>query len=229
MPKLKDAQNSDLSGYEPVMLSPTGSLPPMTEFQPKYNPYIRCPLPPISVTPDSLRQYYVGGQVPQFRVLTPTNNTSSGGTNTTNITQNIISSTTSGGGTSSSLTAKSISISTAVLNPFGIFFGSLGLSKSFQLISVAASSPCRIEIYGSLSAQTLDAGRAIDSAPIPGTQQDLITDLILDTIPYQWSWQNRIGANTEVPQNPAAYITVTNIDTISEAITVSLVYVPIES
>lgn len=229
MATLREAQQTDLSNYEPVAPKAMNALPPMTDFQPVYNPYIRCPLPPISVTPDSLRQYYVGGQVPQFRVLTPTNNNNGGGSTTT-ITNNITSTAASSSSTTStSIAAKTISLNTAVLNPGDVYFGSLSVSRSFQLLSISTSSPCRIEIYGSAIAQNLDAGRNLDEAPIPGTQQDLITDVVLDTNPYQWSWQNRIGHNSDNPQNAVAYITVTNIDVISEAITITLIYAPLEN
>lgn len=234
MASLKQAQNTDLTGYEPVAPRAIGALPPMMDFQPVYNPYIRCPLPPISVTPDSLRQYYVGGQVPQFRVLTPpnTSNGGSGNGSSTTVIQTAVSTTTSSSGgtsTSTSIVAKSISLTTAILNPNDIYFGSISTSKSFQLLNISSSSPCRIEIYGSNIAQTLDAGRGLDVAPTPGTQQDLITDIVLDTAPYQWSWQNRVGHNADNPQNGVAYVTVTNIDAISEAITITLIYVPLES
>lgn len=228
MPSLTQAQQTDLSGYEPVEPKGQKAMPPMVDFQPVYNPYIRCPLPPISVTPDSLRQYYVGGQVPQFRVLTPPN--TSNNTSTTVVkTVSGTTSTTSTGNTETTVAVKSISLKTIVLNPNNTFLGSISISKSFQLINVSASSPCRIQLYGTASAQIQDAGRGLDSAPTPGTQQNLITDVVLDTAPYQWSFQNRVGANTDNPQNAVAYMTVTNTDIISEAITVTLVYVPIET
>lgn len=230
MPSLKESQNTDLSNYESVeqKAAPIAFPPFHNDLQPVYNPYIRCPLPPISVTPDSLRQYYVNGQVPQFRVLTPPN--TSNNTSTTIVkTVSGTTSTTSTGTTPSNIAVKSISLVTAVLNPNNTFLGSISISKSFQLINVSASSPCRIQLYGTASAQTQDAGRGLDAAPTPGTQQNLITDVVLDTIPYQWSFQNRVGANADSPQNATAYMTVTNVDVLSEAITITLFYVPLET
>jgi hypothetical protein len=38
---------------------------------PTVNPLLRSPLPPIFVSPDSLRQFFAGGSVPQIRMIPP--------------------------------------------------------------------------------------------------------------------------------------------------------------
>jgi hypothetical protein len=234
MPTITDSLSADTSRYQSVEIPVGGTnLPPLNEGQPTINPYLRCPLPPISVTPDSLRQYYVGGQIPQFRILTPPNSIlgSGGGT----IIKQTFAATTVGTGTigpapapSTGLVATSVSLTTPVLNNGDVYLGTIPISKSFQLLNVTANGQCRIEIYGTPLVQTQDAGRGIDVAPLPGTTQNLITDVVLDTVPYQWSWQNRIGSNADSPQNVAAYITITNIGVVSLALTITLVYIPLE-
>jgi hypothetical protein len=61
-----------MTGYSPV----TPAVPisgPFTSpiFPPGPNPFLRCPLPPVVVTPDSLRQFYRDGMIPQSRIITP--------------------------------------------------------------------------------------------------------------------------------------------------------------
>lgn len=63
-------------GYRPSSM-PLGqmALPPASTFAPPVGPamnmFLRCPLPPIVVYPDSLRQYERHGAVPQMRVPAP--------------------------------------------------------------------------------------------------------------------------------------------------------------
>jgi len=228
------AASQNLEGYEPVEKPLVGvGLPPQVEGQPTINPFLRCPMPPVGITPDSLRQYYVKGQVPQFRILTPAKRQTAG-SGSTNISTTLTATTTAtGGGTVAppvnNTAAVNVSLTTAALNPNVMFLGSVAISKSFQLLGISANVACRIEIYGSQIDQLNDVSRQLDISPFPGTQQNLITDLALDSPPYQWSWQNRVGANSENPQNGTAYITVTNLSGASAAITVSLTYVPLES
>jgi hypothetical protein len=231
MATLKESLAADLTGYTPVQVEPTLAKyhPPMEpDLQPKFNPMLRCPLPPVSVTPDSLRQFYLGGVVPQMRVFTPPNSLpGSGGTVIQNTT---IQTTTSGSSSSStsSIASKQASITTSVLNPNDVFSGSLLVSKSFQLLQVTASSTCRIQLYGTAMAQSIDLGRALDAAPAAGVFQNIISDVALDTAPYQWPYQNRIGANGDSPQTSLVYISITNLDIVSDVITVTISYVPLE-
>jgi hypothetical protein len=229
MATLKESLAADLTGYMPVA-RPTAFQPPVElELQPRLNTMLRCPIPPVAVTPDSLRQFYQGGVIPQMRVLTPPSAVAgSGGTfiQNTTVTTSVASSSSS---SSTKLSATQTSITTATLNPGDQFTGSILLAKSFQLLQVTANSPCRVQLYGTALAQTLDSGRALDAAPNAGVFQNIISDIALDTIPYQWPYQNRSGANGDSPQTTLIYITVTNLDVTSDAITVTIQYVPLES
>jgi hypothetical protein len=80
-----------------------------------------------------------------------------------------------------------------------------------------------------VQAQLQDAARGLDVPPPAGTLQSLITDVALDTYPYQWNFQNRTGANTEEPQNAFTYVTITNLDATSDVITLTIQYVPLEA
>jgi hypothetical protein len=84
-------------------------------------------------------------------------------------------------------------------------------------------------MYGTALAQTIDGARPADTAPPFEVTQGLITDVIFDTAPFQWNWQNRIGANADNPQTKTVYVSVIN-NTASGvgASTVSLTYLPLE-
>lgn len=227
MSTIKQAVKSDLTKYESMEKSagnPTGK-PGFVDLQPVLNTFLRSPLPPIStVSPDSLRQFYLGGQVPQMRLLTPPSNNGAGGTVIEN--NNIsVSSSSGGGSTTFSNPAESVSVTTNVLAPGAQFISSIQMAKAFQLLSIAINSPARIQLYGTSTAQTTDLGRGINSPVAAGIGQNIITDLVLDTIPYSWGWQNRTGSNSDPVQSATIYITITNLDALSDAITVTVQYV----
>jgi len=239
MPSIADAIVSklDLTGYQPA--PPSNPAPPAATGQqtgglePGRNTMIRCPLPPLwQASPDSLRQFYIQGQVPQRRLLTPVSLTPVGSSSST--TSSITNTTvipSPGGGSSSggSIAASQIVVKTPVIFPGNKFVGSASLPKSFQLLSIAVGSPCRVQLYGTALAQSQDLSRALDTPPGAGTAQNIICDVALDTAPYQWSFQNRIGANADNPQSATIFVTITNLDATSDAITLTIQYVPLES
>lgn len=238
MATLKEAQQVDLSKFRQVDAKDSGAFPPISGLQPVYNPVLRCPIPPIYPnTPDSQRQYYIGGIAPQIRLMPPTPQTNSVGDITSIVNAIIKNSSGGSGGTGGGtvitpptpITAMQISLITPVLNSGDNFTGILQISRSFQLLSITADSTCRVELYGNIIAQNSDLSRPIDTPPPPGTMQNLITDVVLDSDPLQYFFQNRMGANSDSPQNPILYVTVTNLDLTSDVITVVVAYVPLEA
>lgn len=234
MSSIKDALSVDVSGYVPVDKStvPNKGASLAHPLEPTLNPFSRFPLPPMQVSPDSLRQFYQGGQVPQMRFLVPPNNVPGSNSGTT-VNNTVI---TGGSGSTSSTTinnglslnAQFASI-TPILNPGDIFTGVVSIAKSFELISLAATSDCRVQLYATNMAQVIDSGRALDVAPPAGTSQDIITDVALDTFPYNYSWQNRIGHNGDTPQTLFIYVSITNLGAASLAIAVTVQYVALET
>lgn len=231
MPRLKDALRTNLDGFGPAPDRPT--LPPPTfmpgkgSFNP--NPSIRCPLPPFNVDIDTLRQYDGdNGESPKRRIIPLPVATQVNGGGSSVVNQTIITSggSSSGGGT---LTAKSVVYLSPVLAPGDFDQQTITMAKSFQLILADANSPCEMRLYGSALGQAADVGRALD-APVPAEVfNDLITDLVLDTPPYDWSWQNRVGVNTDLPQDTHAFITVWNTATVPAQIQITITYLPLES
>jgi hypothetical protein len=222
---LIDLSNGWPEGYTPLDSSPAAeSTTPV-----RSSPRMRTPLPPTNADADLIRQNESGGQNPQFRMLPlpPL--------------QGSVISTTSGGSTSSG-TSGSSSSTPAVINPKTVTLSvpflasnslirlSVPMSQSFQLLSIASNNPCNVRLYGSVSAQALDASRSPD-APVPAeVGQNIIIDVILDTSPFIWYSQNICGANQASPQTTTIYVTVLNPSSVSIAGTnVTLVFVPLET
>lgn len=240
MPSIKDAtmSNVDMTGYSPSTPSTPQTAPSMADQEPGRNTMIRCPMPPIwQASPDSLRQFYIDNKVPQARILTPIPSSTQG-----NVTVNETAyGGYSGGGSvvpivpptpptpPSKITLAQAVVKTPQLPPGIQYAGPVSLSQSFQLVSIATGSPCRVQLYGSAQAQAQDYARGLDVPPAAGTAQGIIFDAVLDTSPYQWVFQNATGANTEEPQSAFAYVTVTNLDQTSDFITLTIQYVPLET
>jgi hypothetical protein len=213
----------------------TGPKPALEE--PGNTSMIRCPLPPIfSSNPDSLRQFDAKGQIPQNRILSPAldgDNSTFSGTINEFVSSGVVSggggSSSGGGGSTVPVTAAQQSITTSILNPGQVFTGTVPLSRSFQMLTITSNMAVRVQGYGTRIAQTLDLSRAIDVGPAPGTTQNLIFDIVLDTTPFQWSFQNVVGANGDTPQMGQMYVTVTNVGQASAQATVTFLYVPLES
>lgn len=238
MPTLSEASNVDLSGYSPIQAGtaavPQRYTPPASQtndMQPGYNSAIRCPLPPIfQATPDSLRQFY-SSSVPQTRLLSAvTSGINGGGGGGNAVVSSVITQSSGSNPAPVQLAAKQVSVTTTPLGPGATFTGAFAVTtESFQLLSLTASTQARVEIYGTAFSQTADLSRAIDVPPPAGSTQNIITDVAMDTVPYAWNFQNRIGANGDNPQKPMAYVTVTNLSGAVAAITVTLQYVPLET
>jgi hypothetical protein len=228
MPTLEEAVNSDLSNYSHVVPQPKVNAPtPSGDLQPGRSSMMRCPLPILGqATPDSLRSYFLKGQVPQTRVLSPQAVVQGNGSSATTSTSVSSSSSSTVAVVLNSVQA---TVTTATIGPNQVFTGILNMAKSFQLLSIAATSLARIELYGTPSAQSGDLSRGLDASPAAGTAQNIICDIALDTTPMQWSFQSRMGANADNPQSTKVYVSVTNLGSTSAAITVTLVYLPLET
>lgn len=75
MPMLSDTlmSNNNTEGMTHLEARAPQTPPNSEVTQPSvYSTFMRCPLPPIWVAnPDSVRQFYVSGRVPQFRIYAP--------------------------------------------------------------------------------------------------------------------------------------------------------------
>ncbi len=206
--------------------------PPAPEQQPGSalagNPFIRCPLPPFNATSDTLRQFNEDGKIPTRRVIPLPISTTIGGGTTNNNTTIIQQGGSSSGGSTGSLTTKTVTVNVPALGTGDVFTQIVQMAKSFQLLQVTSSNPIEVRVYGDLTTQISDSSRATDTAPAFEVTQGLTTDVVLDTAPFQWNWQNRIGANADVTQTTNMYLTFVGVSGISGA-TVTITFLPLES
>lgn len=233
MPSVQDAINADRSKLTPIEDTRQESQkPPAAQIDSRLNsllksPYARCPLPPSNNSADSLRQWGQGSEVPAFRTSAPPANSSNGGGGTTIV--NATSSSSSSGGTTPATlpSSQNASVTTPVLAPGQTWTGTLQMSKSFILIQVTGSSFCRIELYGTKIAQTLDLSRPVTQGP-PNTTRGIILDVALLTA-KTWQVLDCVGSNDDSTRSATIYVTITNLSTGSGKITASLLFVPEES
>jgi hypothetical protein len=232
MPSVQDAINADRSNLTPIENTQQAEQkPPAALSDSKVNsllksPYARCPLPPSNNSADSLRQWGQGSDVPVFRTSAPPLNSNNGGGSTT-ITRSATSSSSSGGTTPATLpSSQNASVTTPTLAPGQTWTGTLQMSKSFILIQVTGSAFCRIELYGTKVAQTLDLSRPVTQAP-KNTTSGLIVDVALLTA-KTWQVLDCVGSNDDSTRSATIYITITNLSTGAGTITASLLFVPEE-
>ncbi len=237
MPSLASTlRSTPLPGFTPVQALPQPAVPapvglPGESSSFTANRFIRSPLPPINATVDTLRQFDDGDTgVPRRRVLPLPQVTSTGGSTVTNttVTQSAQSSSTVTGLTG--LSAKTLNYVSPLLLVGAAAVQSLNVaSKSYQLISATANGPCEIRIYGSAAAQAADFGRATYAPLAAELNNNLVTDIVFDTPPYVWYWQNRCGSNSDSPQANIAYLTVFNTGTIPQNFQIAFVVLPLET
>ena len=230
MPPLKDLLAvKSLSGFEAIENSPKGAPQVTGTLGP--NQYRRCPLPPFSATVDTLRQFDESGKIPARRVipLPIATQVAAGGNIVTNVTT-----TSSGSGSSTpsaaTLVSATVSLNVPALIPGQTYQATVQVAKSFQLILLTATSGVEVRMYGTALAQTIDISRVTDAAPPFEVSQNIITDVVFDTAPFQWAFQNRVAANADSPQSKNIYFTVVNPTSSGlGASIVTLTYVALES
>jgi hypothetical protein len=231
MPSLKDMLAvKSISGFAPVENSTKGA--PMVTGTLGQNVYRRCPLPPFSTTPDALRQFDEGGKIPTRRVIPLPIQTiaAAGGNIVTNVTSTASASSSSSGTSTATLASATASLNVPALSGGQVYTATASLAKSFQLLQITATNAVEVRMYGTSLAQTIDISRVTDAAPAFETTQGLITDVVFDTTPYQWAFQNRVAANADSPQASTIYFTVINPSTSGIGSTVvTVTYVTMES
>jgi hypothetical protein len=233
MPPLSQALRKETpEGYaareelpEPAKTPALPTLPPQGA-----NPFIRSPLPGFNISPDALRQFNENIKVPVRRVIPlPTQTTQNGSLTIVNNT--IVSPQAGGGGGGNApitVNVKTVTIDAGTLLPGDIAVLDATTSKIAVLMIVGSSDECEVRIYGDAGSQSADVPRQTDTAPAFEVTQGLVTDVVLDTPPLQWNWQNRLFVNQDSPQSNAMYISVLNPTAGAVTPSVTITYLPLE-
>lgn len=233
MPPLsKTLRSMSPEGYAAQEQLP-GAPPRTTGGAQGANPFIRCPLPPFNVSPDTLKQFPENGKVPTRRVIPLPIAVAAGGGNTT-VNNNVVVAGSSGSSSSSgsaevTVQAQTVTFSAPSLDSGGSVMGSVTLSAiSAVLMILGSSDQCEVRIYGDPLTQAVDVSRTSDSPPAFEVTQGLVSDIIFDTTPYLWPWQNRVFVNQDSPAAATLYITVINNTSGTVVPSVTITYLPLE-
>lgn len=225
---------SSPEGYEAAQSKPTS--PPINSVQEVRtvgaNPYLRTTLPPMNAGPDTLRQFNENGKTPTRRVIPlPISTVAGGGAQITNNTTIIQQGSSGGSSSAAKLVSASVNVNSPTLLPGQTYTQTVQMAKSFQLLLVTSTQPVEVRIYSDALTQAADLVRATDHAVPFEVVAGLITDIVFDTPPYQWNWQNRIGANADATQSTNIYVTVINPSQVSGALpaTIAITFLPLES
>lgn len=198
---------------------------------------MRCPLPASSsawVSPDAVSELGGGSSNPQFRTFggnAPMNVNLGGAPPTsTAFIQEIVEETIANNQPPEPLlpTVANASLTTAPLKPSQVYLTTVRLAKGFQLQSVNASGPCRVELYSTAAAQSLDKSRGVETGPTSSTA-GLILDLVLLEPVLSWAVLDCVGCNRDAKPSSTIYATITNLSTGVAPFTVSFTYLPLES
>jgi hypothetical protein len=216
---IAEATKVNMDGYERIPDVGTGGGV-SSSLEPIYNTMLRCPLPPVSVTPDSLRQFYLKGQIPQHRLLPPAIVSTSSTTTTVS------------SSTSSTITGKTpvqntnlqVGISTGIINPNQQFKGSVTMKPSFLVQKISVSAPARVRLYSTKLAQTNDAGRNTNTYPSSTNGSGIILDVEI-TSKQEWAVSPpAAGSNNDSPQTSVVYVTIDSLATSTTTIAVNIQY-----
>lgn len=226
---IEDRVGLDMAGYEPATAAPSSQQldQPLLPVRDSKLRFSAPNIPGAFPSSDTLIGFHLGGQIPQYRI--PTAPTSQSGSTTTTAAATTVISSSSSTTTNNPPTAAATSATTSVLAPGGQFQGVLHMAKAFVVLTVTVGTAARVRLYGTNIAQIVDAGRPITQGPGFGTEQNIIGDIVLDTPPVVWQAVDMVGANGDNPQSTVVYLTVDNLSNMSTAVTVSVVYVPIQS
>lgn len=228
-------RSSSPEGYEAVEQARPATPPISVEGNRTVgaNPYIRSTLPPFNAGSDTLRQFNENGKTPTRRVIPLPVSTSAGsGGSVTNNTTVIQQGGSSGGSSSTAkLVEASATVNSPTLLPGGTYTVTVPMAKTFQLVSITSSQPVEVRIYADAATQAADLVRITDHAVPFEVVAGLITDVVFDTPPYQWAWQNRTGANADATQSSNIYVTVVNPSQVTGVLgsSIGITYVPLVS
>lgn len=105
------------------------------------------------------------------------------------------------------------------------------MAKTFQLLSVQVSSYARVRLYSTYAALLADASRPVGVPVALGSMSGLITDLSLTPAVGVLTWMMSpaaLGFNDDAAESATIYAAITNLSGISNAITVTFTYLPLE-
>lgn len=141
---------------------------------------------------------------------------------------------TTGGGSTSTTSAavrKTTAMTTSVIANGATENDNIALVKTFQLLSVQVSVFARVRLYSTFAALLADASRPVGTPVAIGSMSGVITDLALTPAVGVLTWMMSpaaLGFNDDLAESTTIYAAITNLSGVSNAITVTFTYLPLE-
>jgi hypothetical protein len=101
--------------------------------------------------------------------------------------------------------------------------------KSFVVLGASTTRQCRIQLYSTAALRDADAGRAIGTNPTDGTESGVIMDLVLTSLTTWIATPAVLGANMETSPTQTIAYRITNLDTTTGTVPITLTVLPLES
>lgn len=103
----------------------------------------------------------------------------------------------------------------------------VSLAKTSDILNLATNYPAWVRVYSTAAARTADASRPITQDPVPGAGVvlEVLTSSLQLSIPMS---PVPSFANGDGTPGPTAYLSITNMDTVSRSITATLTHLPQE-
>ncbi|MGI8542053.1 MAG: hypothetical protein ACR2MD_01070 [Aridibacter sp.] len=125
------------------------------------------------------------------------------------------------------LQRKGLNLTTSSIADSAETSGTIALGKSFDLLRVAANKYCRITLYKTAAARSIDAARIFGSRTYIGTSHGIILDLKL-TAATGLSWlcsPDVNGSNGDIPAATNIYYRVQNLSGSASAVSIDFIRV----
>lgn len=129
----------------------------------------------------------------------------------------------------SPLARTSINKTTASLAQNASETGTLTMgAKSFIVLGASTTRDCRIQLYSTSALMTADASRGIGTNPTDGSESGVIMDLVLTAAGSWIASPALLGANMESSPDQTIAYRITNLDTSTGTVPITLTILPLE-
>lgn len=133
-----------------------------------------------------------------------------------------------GGGGGGSETTASYTTGSLAQNAYEA--GTVAMAKGYRVGIIATSRPARVRLYATTTKRDADAARTIGTAIDAATSHGMYMDFVTSASVLTWTLPIMVdGANREASRSSAIPITVTNLDSTTGTVAVTITYLPTET
>jgi hypothetical protein len=104
------------------------------------------------------------------------------------------------------------------------------MAKTFALLGVVATRPCRIRLYSTAAQMVADAPRAFTTPVTAGSMHGLIADLLLNASTLTWIMSpDALGSNMEATPSSSISYNIENLDVVTGTVGVTFTFNAMEA